>query len=762
MFDRARGVLTANAALKAYHRGDFDTALRKIQVAEPLFAAEPDARQRDRDLGRLHQLAGQVYMRRGSVEEALRSFARAEEYLEKDPRNVQHYGEAMHDIAIYLADLGIRSVAEMYIEKAAKAVGHLPGYAEQVRRVKEDLAELGQRRMSAAVIESLRHDLKSARTDADRAMHSYNLGAALLETDGADQHEAFTHIRSAVDHYATRDREKFLQALSILTDSRHRGRSFPAWLDSASQHALRVARETANPRHVADAELGRAAFLLSRGDLDAALTHALTAIARNNEISARTEGSALRLFSNIGGEAAREVALQIASVRHDAALAAELIESARLQVLPTGGATAKRYRGMSPAGLLTTLGATRVSRMRPIAVDGFSHLASLYAEDIAGTALSFDDYVRQVGGEDAWWWGAWGFNERIYWCVRGGGEAACGFLDAADGTELGDAFETLVNASLVNDHATATDVLNGPLSSSYREEEALSTLLGYHLIPPVLRAELLRRVGTGNPLQLVLSGTLFAVLPTVLLGIETQSSDRCPARLIDAAVLRIAPPAALMDYVDRHPTFPMDELPLSVACVDPRGDLQFSRCVPPGTEVVLTHPGATPQALAIALRRLGPSHPSLFYYSGHASGGGDVESGLALQGNLVTADLIFTSVGGGPALPFPSRVMLAACASSGAGSGGAGEWFGLSSAILWAGARQVVATNWRVWDTPFTSRFDLDLAEALRRPEDAATALRAVQLNCLHRWRSTPRGANPGELPLPVIWASYICMGARW
>ncbi|MBQ1065233.1 CHAT domain-containing protein [Micromonospora sp. D75] len=761
MFDRARGVLTANAALKAYRRGDYDTALRKIKAAEPLFAIEPDARQRDCDLGRLHQLAGQVYMRLGDVEKGLCSFARAEEHLEKDPRNFRRYGEAMHDIAIYFAELGIRSVAEMYIEKAEKAVGHLPSYADQIQQVRRDLAGQGHRRMTAAVIESLRHDLESTRTDADRAMHSYNLGAALLEMDGADQHEAFAHVRSAVVYYAKRDREKFLQALSILTDSRHRGRSFPAWLDSASEHALRVARENASPRNIADAELGRAAFLLSRGDLQNALTHALTAVARNNEISARTDGSALRLFNNIGGEAAREVALQIACARNDTALAAELMESARLQVLPTGGATAERYRGMSPAGLLTTLGATRVSRMRPIAVDGFSHLASLYTEDVAGTPLSFEDCVRQVGGEDAWWWGAWGFNERIYWCVRGGGEAACGFLDAADGTELGDALETLLNASLVNEDATASDVLNGPLSSSYREEEALSTLLGHHLIPPVLRAELLRRIDTGNPLQLVLCGTLFAVLPTALLGIETQSSDRYPARLIDAAVPRVAPPAALMDYVDRHPTFPLDELPLSVACVDPCGDLQFARRVPPGTEIVLTHPGATPQALAIALRRLGPSHPSLFYYSGHVSGRGDVESGLALEGNLVTADLIFTSSGDAPALPFPSRVMLAACASSGAGGDGAGEWFGLASAILWAGARQVVATNWRVWDTPFTSRFDLDLAEALRRPEDAATALRAVQLKWLHRWRSTPQGANPVEAPLPVIWASYICIGAR-
>jgi hypothetical protein len=305
-------------------------------------------------------------------------------------------------------------------------------------------------------------------------------------------------------------------------------------------------------------------------------------------------------------------------------------------------------------------------------------------------------------------------------------------------------------------------VLNGPLCRSYREEEALSITLGHRLIPPILRAELRRRAGGDNPLQLVLSGTLFAIVPTALLGIDPVSPDRYPARLIDAAVLRIAPPAALVDHVDRHPTYPVGELPISVACVDPRGDLVHSRRVPPGVEALLAHPEATPQALAKALRQLGPSHPSLFYYSGHASGEGDAESGLALQGQIVTADLIFTAAGNGPVLPFPARALLAACSSSGAGGAGAGEWFGLAAAILWAGARQVVATNWRVWDTPFTSRFDLDLAKAMRDPGDAAAALRAVQLKWLQRWRAAPPDADRGESPLPVIWSSYICTGTRW
>jgi tetratricopeptide (TPR) repeat protein len=778
MFDRTRGVLSANAAVKAYDRGDLEKARRKIDEAQRHFAAEPESAMRNRDLGRLHQLTGQVDMRGGRAEEALRSFALAEEFLEKDPSNVRQYGEAMHDIALYLADMGIFPIARLYIEKAANAVGHLPAYADQIRRVTQDLADYGvERTVSPARIETLRQTLLAARGSADRAMHSFNLGAALLEAENEDRDEAFALIKHAVDYYAFRDREMFLQALSVLGDSRQRGRTFPEWFDAASARGLELARETRNPVTIAEAELYRAAYLLSRGDQAGALEHALVSITRNNENSIRTQSSMLRVFNNMGGEAAREVALQVACARNDAGLAAELMESARLQVLPVGAGSAEGYRGTSAAGVLTTFGATKVSPMRPITVDGVSHLAPRYTADVVGDPLEFRDFVRKVGGDGAWWWGAWAFNERIYWCAVGEDDAACGFLDAADDTELGEAFALLLATSLVNDKATTADVLNGPLCSSYREEEALSTTLGHRLIPPILRSELRRRARGDNPLQLVLSGTLFAIVPTTLLGIDPVSSDRYPARLIDAAVLRIAPPAALVDHVDRHPAYPADQLPVSVACVDPRGDLKHSRRVPPGTDVLLAHPKAglpgsgdfvrlteraTPQALTKALRQLGPSHPSLFYYSGHASGDGDAESGLALQGQIVTADLIFTTVDDGPVVPFPARALLAACSSSGAGGAGAGEWFGLAAAILWAGARQIIATNWRVWDTPFTGRFDLDLAKALRDPGDAAAALRAVQLKWLQRWRAALPDANRSELPLPVIWASYICTGVRW
>jgi hypothetical protein len=343
----------------------------------------------------------------------------------------------------------------------------------------------------------------------------------------------------------------------------------------------------------------------------------------------------------------------------------------------------------------------------------------------------------------------------------------------ADDTEAGRAFEELLAASPVNHEATREDVLTGPLCASYRHEESVCVVLGMHIIPAALRRELASRARSREPLSLVLSGTLFAILPVPLLGIEPLDVDRYPARLVEAAVLRLAPPAALVEHVDRHPLYAIDVMPVGVACVDPTGDLRHARTIPAGTQVALTSGNArtdgasrtAPAAarhLAAELRALGSSHPSLFYYSGHAGGDGDTESGLVLADGILTAGHVFTDHAGSPAVPFPVRALLAACSSSGAGGAGAGEWFGLSAAVLWAGARQVVATNWKVWDTPFTSRFDQALVQALRQPADAAASLRAVQLDHLHRWRAAPTGRPLSDQPLPVTWAAYACIGTFW
>ncbi|WP_425558397.1 CHAT domain-containing protein [Kribbella ginsengisoli] len=111
--------------------------------------------------------------------------------------------------------------------------------------------------------------------------------------------------------------------------------------------------------------------------------------------------------------------------------------------------------------------------------------------------------------------------------------------------------------------------------------------------------------------------------------------------------------------------------------------------------------------------------------------------------------------------------MLSACGSAGSGGGGSGEWLGLAAAVLWAGAREVVATAWPIWDLPFTRDFDLRLADALRSPDSAAASLRKLQLECLAQWRaSTHDLTSDRNLPphlhshaFPLVWAAYQVVG---
>lgn len=116
--------------------------------------------------------------------------------------------------------------------------------------------------------------------------------------------------------------------------------------------------------------------------------------------------------------------------------------------------------------------------------------------------------------------------------------------------------------------------------------------------------------------------------------------------------------------------------------------------------------------------------------------------------------------------------MISACQSSGTAAGGAGEWLGLTAAMLWRGSRQVVATNWKIWDLPFTSKFDRTLADRLRTADDVAVALRQTQLEALDKWRSSMHDYTdwqkpdsfPGSssvLAFPLTWAAYCCVGIQ-
>ncbi|WP_306214874.1 CHAT domain-containing protein [Actinoplanes sp. RD1] len=667
MLEVLRAVAAARAAVRAFEQGELRRAVHRLRKAEQLFAAAPDSVSRRSDLGRVQHLFGLIHLEEGDFDSALDAFSRAGELLGRDARNRFEHGRAMLDTAVALSRLGLEDVAAAYLDRAEESLGDRPEWRAQIR----DLRRVAQpaRRPVAA---SAGAPASGGEDDLDRA-------------------------RQAADYFATRDVARFVASLAMLGDPRRRGERFPRWCDDASARAVAAAAGTGDPRLCADAHLHRAGYLLGAGDLAGARDHALRAVA----------------WSGGRGEAAREIAL-VAACRHgDAALAAELIEGARAQVLPA---------------------ARRPAPPRPIMVDGVSRLAPLHAS--AGAPLELRELADRTGGPGAWWWGAWAFNDRIYWSVHADGVADCGLLETGDDTELGRLLGQLSDTS----------------ETSYRTEEALAAEIGRLLVPPVLLRALRSRSRRTDPLSLVLSGTLFAVLPVASLGAEPVSPDRFPARLIEAAVLRLGPPAVLADHVATHPTFPAPELTVSLACVDPTGDLPHARRVPADAAEVLGGPDAPPateEALREALTRLGPSHPSMFYYAGHAGVG--LDSGLQLRSGELTAGRLGTDP-----CPFPARALLAACTTAGDTGAGAGEWAALAAAVLWSGARQVIATNWPVPDTGFTAAFTTALAEALRHTTDAAAALRTVQLDALARWRAGAREAHP------LTWSAYAAHGARW
>lgn len=73
---------------------------------------------------------------------------------------------------------------------------------------------------------------------------------------------------------------------------------------------------------------------------------------------------------------------------------------------------------------------------------------------------------------------------------------------------------------------------------------------------------------------------------------------------------------------------------------------------PPGAEQIFSGegsalgvqgdvPSAQARSVARALHALGSSHPNVFYYSGHAGGAGDLDSGLVLKDGLSGGDADF-------------------------------------------------------------------------------------------------------------------------
>lgn len=521
--------------------------------------------------------------------------------------------------------------------------------------------------------------------------------------------------------------------------------------------------------------------LCSEGRVSEAIAEALTAAAMHDTQLLSNESSVLRMLSSVNSHAARQIALDLAVRVNDAALVIELLESNRLQVLPivTGdGLRPAATKQRSIAGHFVGFASSALTPPRPISVGGTSHIAPRYPPNWVGPPITMEKTIEAIGGVGASWWGAWAFNGRIYWAYMEQGQASCGVIDLAPTPQLEELLMTALRSSLLDPEASTSTVLKGPWCRTSQAEAELSAALGDYLIPPPLRARLADAT-IDEPMSLVVAGNLFGMLPLPLLAAGPRTGFQDRKRLVELAVIRIAPPAVLVERARQHPLYPVDLRPITVACVDPQANLDNAGRIPNGSARILSgdrRDGETADrdALITALNATPMSSPGLFYFSGHGAHeglGGDIEDGLALYADdvLTARDVFSVDSGGRPAIPFPDRALLSACELAGSRGAGAGEWLGLTAAILWAGARQVISTHWSIWDTPFTALFDLELAHNLRRSTDSAVTLRKLQLEYLDLWRLSVHDLSDLQvdgiphryenLPFPMIWAAYCCAG---
>lgn len=745
--------------------GKLQDALADLERTTKILEGLPADPERLEHTALAYQLQASMHFALGDLDAGLDAGSHAGDLFEQAGGKSENFGRFLHDFAVQLNEM---TVPQLPLQYARRAAAVLAAYGEHYRR---DLAafvhalEDGTESVSPGRLEELRVAFASA-SGAEKAAAAQSLAIALLASEAAEERIDELHAALEVAFQTTFARrrrhglESPLSAMQLMIELFWAGLPLPAWTPAALQALLEEVRRAKRLDVEPDVLTLQAVWLLSIGERRQGLAAAVSAVALHDEVATRSETSVVRMLTGRVNDYGRLFALSAAVDEGEAELVAELIESARLQVEPTAGAGLERAHGTS----------SRVGRLRRVSVGGRSALAG----DRAGEPLALEDCIAAVGGPGAGWWGTWSANERIFWALWLRGRWSCGTLSVSAGETLTDVLSAAWQRSPLTPATPASEILTGPWCATAAGEEEFSHALGEALIPPELRAALTDAIFDDRPISLVLAGNLLALLPVALLGFATPEGTF--KRILEAAIVRVAPPAVLIDRVCSSEQQAAELNPLHVACVDPRDDLVNSRQAPDGARIVLggdrddRDGAATLDALSTALAPLLPGQPGLLYYSGHAVSmglGGDDQDALALAGNdMLSAHALFS---GAAPLPMPARVLLSACSSAGATGAGGGEWLGLAAAVLWRGARQVIATNWPIWDTPFTADFDHQLARRLQRTGDPAAALRELQLVALAEWRASDHDLSDyvedglpysvRELPFPLIWAAYTCVG---
>ena len=761
---RRAGALV-NRAADALDARQPETALELTKGALELL--EKDESPLARELvGQAHHVRAEAYLLLDLMDRVISEYAEAEAALRGSGEN---HVRCLHDAAIAFANMGLDDLARQYIDIGVSASGRVRGsYHEDFVRLqlqsaaydRDDYREYARR---------LRHAAERAQGRPARTALLHRMVGAVLEFGApAEVKDMFPVIEELYQESDGLEYQiKVLGPLALLARDPQR---VPDGLAVAVRDVISRMNLTIETEMRAEAYLAFAVVLWSRGESTEAVDAALEAVALFTASVWHVGASVVRMMTDDHRKTARHVALLLACDVQDGALAAELIESARLPALPDTSDASQRIAYLDPSGVRDVTHRP-LGPLHPVTVAGRSRIASHYPQTVSvGEPIDLDSNIDAVGGSGCWWWGSWlGSNGYRHWAVRTpDGAYDCGGRGDDSGSRL---LREALDATPLRGAGTTAE--HGVFSATYRDEEGFSVQLGEVLIPEPIRQAAGRAAETRTVLSLVLASNYLSMLPVALLGAGAVADGR-PVRLLEVATVRMAAPVALLSGLAAVAprTLPY---PIGVVCRDHTDELEFAGL--PARGHVLAGPRfcernpaaelATVENLVSALRAI-PDRRSIFAYCGHAAAGelgSDLQSNIPLVDGRLTADRIFTGTAEAAPVPFPERVLLAACGSAGSAGAGSGEWLGLTAAALSAGAREVLATAWPIWDLPVTRDLDRALMHALESEDDLAGALRSIQLDRLREWRasdcdfSEARIPHDSPEPFPLVWAAYHYFG---
>ena len=528
-----------------------------------------------------HQLTSSLQFELGQIDECILELYAADRAFQAAQVDSRRYAMFLHDATVTLHQIGLPAPKVMeWGERAREAMqrhglhksrfGRPPRFHYFLQSVAS-----GQGENSDQLIKHLRRRLRWARP-RDRADTAQALGVTILESgarDPAATSEIHHCLRTAFRNSLRQGRlEDATTALGTLVDLHWEGLSWPEWSDDAALELCRVASRAQRSDLASVGHIVHGLGLLRGGDPQASLTPLLMGVVSRDEYALTTDTSIVRMLTGRRTEYARQFALEAAVQLHNHDLVVELIESARLQVLPALENDDPFHEGLA-----------RVTGLRPVGWDGRSALAPLYRTPV-GEVIDLRRCLDKLAGPDALWFGCWWANARIYWCLSGPAIRDSGSIDVSPGTS---GHTLLLHALEATPQGTQDwkSMLTGPWSRNSMAEELMATELGELLIPGSLAASL-RGASEAAPVQLVISGNLLASIPAGLLAVRVGDFES--ARVVERAIVRVAPPAIIVDGIQPCGGSPGGRRHIKIACVDPTGDLPFSSAPPPGAQLTLS------------------------------------------------------------------------------------------------------------------------------------------------------------------------------